>query len=62
MWSRPSARLHPGEPARDPREPGVELGQPFLGVYAVPSGRRTIFARTAQLISGYLHNESGLPC
>jgi hypothetical protein len=37
------ARLHPPEPARDTREPAVELGQPILGVYAVPSGRHTIF-------------------
>jgi hypothetical protein len=35
----PPARLHPAEPARDRHEPGVELGQPFLDSYAVPSGR-----------------------
>jgi hypothetical protein len=34
-------RRHPAEPARDRREPGVELRQPLS--YAVPSGRRTIF-------------------
>jgi hypothetical protein len=36
-------RLDPAEPARDRGEPGVELGYPSLGVYAVPSGRRSIF-------------------
>jgi hypothetical protein len=36
-------RLHPTEPARNPREPGVELRQPPVGVYAMPSGRRSIF-------------------
>ena len=37
------ARLHPPKPARGRREPGVELRQPPIGIYAVPSGRRSIF-------------------
>jgi hypothetical protein len=37
-----AAGLHPPEPARDPGEPRVELGQPTLGVYAVASGRHGV--------------------
>ena len=37
------ARFYPAEPTGDRGEPGVELGQPLLDGYAVPSGRRTIF-------------------
>jgi hypothetical protein len=36
------ARLDPPEPARDPGEPRVELGQPLLGRDAAPSGRHEI--------------------
>ncbi|MET7400430.1 hypothetical protein ABZS66_43785 [Dactylosporangium sp. NPDC005572] len=37
------AWLDPTEPARDTREPRVELLDPPSNVYAVPSGRRAFF-------------------
>ena len=41
---RPTTRLHPPEPASDTRKADLELLQPALNVYAVPSGRHKIFS------------------